>query len=170
MVTTNESSRMSFMMCDDDESDCETEGQARPHQPDKLGRGHADGKFACCGGGQCEAERYKAGGVVHEAFAFNNRHDAPGKMDLLRDRGGGNCVGRRNERAEGERHRQRQLWQQGMHDESRGDGREQNQPDRELENGAQVGLEVVPGGKLLRQAAHSEEAEGKTKKTTSGLM
>ena len=121
-----------------DEPDREAEGQPARHEPDKLGRGHADGKFAGCGGQPARNGSATRPVASFTRLAFKNRHDAPSAVDLLRDRGGGNCVGRRNERAEGERHRQRQLWQQGMHDESRGDGREKNQPDRELENGSQV--------------------------------
>ena len=121
----------------------------------------ADERRRRADGGERDLEDDQAGRVIHQAFALQDRDDAPGQAEPLRDRGRGNGVGRGDDRAEHERRRQRQAGNHPMRDEGHDDRGRNDQPDREHENGPQVKPEIAPRGEegLDVEQGRQEEEE-----------
>jgi hypothetical protein len=77
------------------------------------------------------ASANEGGAVVHEALAFDQRHEAPRKAEALRNRGGGSRIRRRDHCAEHECLAPAQAGDELVRDHRDDDHRAEHEPDRE---------------------------------------
>jgi hypothetical protein len=131
----------------DEAGDDQADGDAGSHEIGEASdRGQNCGILAVDdhGGGEFESE--EAGGIVEEAFAFENVHDAFGKADAFRDGGGGDSVGSGND---GTEHEASAPVYAGENPGDRGgdskDG-EGHEANGERGDAGEVVAEVAPGG------------------------
>src|ERR1700761_8761761 len=131
----------------DDPAKHEADEDSPDGEPEKLqetfrdgGNAFLDDDFA----GKLESQQ--ASGVVDEALAFKDVHDALRQTDAARNGSGGNRICGRNDRTQ--QHAQTPVKagkDEGCQQGNAGDGKA-NQTEGKKENGQQIGLEVTPGG------------------------
>jgi len=112
---------------------CEDEGAGRIGERERADRG----------GDDSEAVDHQRRCVVDQTLALEDRDDAPRHSEALEDGRCGDRVGGRDDAAERERAGPPEHWYEGVRDEGHAGRREEDQPEREQDDRAQVGLEFA---------------------------
>ncbi len=113
--------------------------------------------------GDGEAEEDEAGGVVEQAFAFEQGFEPPRQMDAFQHRAGRHRVGRGDDCAEREAGGPGQLGKDHMHDHADDERREHHRADGKRQDAGQVAAKPAERGKIgavheqRRQEQHERE-------------
>ena len=162
---------------DEEEPHREPHRDASRDEEQELENAGRDRERARHDGGRRELQEHEARRVVHEALPFEDGHDLSRKMQPLRDRGGGDGVRRRDDRAEhegdgprdsrDERVDRRRDRRRRRDDEAHGQERDREEirpevaPRGEVPGGVQDGRQEEQEDDL-RVERHAREETGRT--------
>ncbi len=116
---------------------------ARRHRH-KTDRGLRDTEHACQAGRHGKAEQHQAGGIIDQAFAFQQHGHSLRQPHILQHRLGGHGIRRRHDRAQRETCSPGQSGHDVMRHHPHHQRGERHRPHRQLQDDAQIGAEIPP--------------------------